>query len=90
MVHLFDMLRLLIRYLGNFCQITANLIMKAISFFSLTLYKCTKKHDSNLREVACSESPMSKRHIKHENNKDCCNPTKLIPSGTNGVASPTI
>ena len=47
MVHLFDMFRIPMRYLGNFCQITAaiaatNINMKAISFL-LTWYRVYKK-----------------------------------------------
>ena len=47
MVHLFDMFRIPMRYLGNFCQITAaiaaaNINIKPISFL-LTLYRVYKK-----------------------------------------------
>ncbi len=53
MVHLFDMLRISMRYLSNLCQIrdATNLNMKGIRFFLLTLYIVYKKKSSKFKLV---------------------------------------
>ena len=55
---LFDMLRLLMRYLGSIChanysRYAANLNMKAISFLLLILYRVPQKNPKTIEITHC-------------------------------------